>query len=394
MQDIDLPESERALLRAARAFAEQIIAPNAASWERDRQPLPRIVFHHYAALGLCALQVPRAHGGADASYLCKIGVAEIMARSCMAATFALNNAQGAVTRLAREGTDDQISRYLPGLMSGTLVCAPSLTEPGAGSDVTAMTTLATRTAGGWLLNGTKAWITNGAHADLLLLYAQTEPGAGASGIASFWVTLNAPGVQRHPATAMIGGSAIGAADITFTDLFVPDRDLAAAPGQAFKRAMAGITGARTHVAAMLNGIVAECLDRAVDHARARRSFGQRLLDHQGLRWMLADVATQLEASRLLTHRAATLIQQGDGAILAASQAKSFATDIAGPAVATCMQAMGAIGLVDDQPFARHLAATRIAAYVDGTTEMQRDRIGLLLDRHYGHQRCDPTQQGT
>jgi alkylation response protein AidB-like acyl-CoA dehydrogenase len=184
---------------------------------------------------------------------------------------------------------------------------------------------------------------------------------------------------------MIGGSAIGAADIVFTDMFVPDRDLAAQPGQAFKRAMTGITGARTHVAAMLNGIAAECLDRAVDHAGARQAFGQRLLDHQGLRWMLADVATQLEASRLLTRRAADLIQQGHAAILEASQAKSFATDMAGPAVATCMQAMGAIGLIDEQPFARHLAATRIAAYVDGTTEMQRDRIGLMLDQHYGRQ---------
>ncbi len=378
-----LSERDQALVDAAARFAHDVLAPHAAEWERDRRPLPRDVFRRYAAAGFSGLQVAAAQGGQGASYLCKIRVAEVMARTCMAATFALNNTQSSILRLVQDGTPDQIARYLPGLVSGDLVCAPSLTEPDAGSDVLAMTTLATKAEGGWRLNGTKAWVTNGAHADLLILYAQTEPGSGAVGIASFIVDLQAPGVVRSRVYAMMGGSAIGAAEITFDDVFIPAGDLAAAPGQAFKTAMRGITAARTHVAAMANGIVAACLDRAVDHAGQRMAFGRRLIDHQGLRWSLADVATRLEASRLLTLRAALRIEAGRDATFEAAQAKCFATDMAAPSVAACMQAMGAIGLNDDQPFGRHLAAARIAAYVDGTTEMQRDRIGVMLGSRYG-----------
>ena len=147
--------------------------------------------------------------------------------------------------------------------------------------------------------------------------------------------------------------------------------------------MRAITAARTHVSAMVNGVVAECLERAVQHAGTRRAFGRTLLEHQGMRWSLADVSLQLEASRLLTTRAAILVQRGEDATFEAAQAKAYAADMAVPAVSACMQAMGADGLTDAQPFARHLAAARIAGYVDGTTEIQRDRVGAMLGVRYG-----------
>ena len=181
----------------------------------------------------------------------------------------------------------------------------------------------------------------------------------------------------------MGGAAIGAAELTFTDVFVPEADVIATPGNAFKSAMTGITAARTHVAAMANGIVEECLSRAVDYAGQRTAFGVNLLGHQGIRWSLADVATDLNASKLLTYHSARQIARGEDAIFSASQAKSFAVRMALRGVAACQQAMGAIGLKDDLPFSRHLAAARIAGYVDGTTEIQRDRIGQLLPKHYG-----------
>ena len=381
--DLTLSDREREFVARAEAYAAEVIAPNAAGWEQRREALPRSTFRRYGAEGFSGLMVPQAQGGQGVSFFCKIRVAEVMARACMAATFALNNTQSSIVRIAREGTPDQQERFLPGLLSGELVSAPSLTEPGAGSDATAMATLATRTEGGWRINGAKAWVTNGAHADLLVLYAQTAPGAGAKGIASFLVDLRSPGVRRSCVYRMMGGSATGAAEIAFDDVFVADRDVAALPGQAFKAAMRGITAARTHVAAMVNAVVAECLDLAVDHAGSRRAFGLTLMEHQGLRWSLADVATQLEASRLLTWKAAVLIEQGLDAMFEAAQAKAFAAGMAVPAVSACMQAMGALGLTDDHPFARHLSAARIAGYVDGTTEMQRDRIGMMLSQRYG-----------
>ena len=381
--DPPLSERERGFVTRAEAFTAEVIAPNASGWEQRREALPRSAFLRYGADGFSGLMVPEGQGGQGASFFCKLRVAEVMARACMAATFALNNTQSSVVRLAREGTPEQRERYLPALLAGELVCAPSLTEPGAGSDATAMATLATQTGGGWRINGTKAWVTNGAHADLLVLYAQTAPGTGARGIASFLVDLRSSGVRRSCVYRMMGGSATGAAEIAFDDVFVADRDVAALPGQAFKTAMRGITAARAHVAAMVNAVVAECLDRAVDHAGSRRAFGLTLMEHQGLRWSLADVATQLEASRLLTWKAAVLIEQGMDSTFEAAQAKAFAAGMAVPAVSACMQAMGAIGLTDEQPFARHLSAARIAGYVDGTTEMQLDRIGAMLSKRYG-----------
>lgn len=381
--DLPLTEREQELVTEARRFAADVIEPQAATWERTRQPLPREAFRQYAASGFSGLQVPVEHGGQGVSFLCKVRVAEVMAQSCFATTFALNNSQATAARLAREGTEDQKRRYLPRLLSGEIVSAPAITEPGGGSDATAMTTRATKVGGGWRINGQKAWITNGAHADLAVLYAQTQEGAGARGIASFFVDLHALGVERTSIYPMMGGAAIGAAELTFRDVFVSEADVIAAPGAAFKRAMSGITAARTHVAAMANGIVEECLARAVDYAGRRTAFGVKLLDHQGLRWSLADVATDLAASRLLTYRAAEQIHREDDAIMAASQAKSFAAQMAPRAVTACMQAMGAVGLTEDHPFGRHLIGARIAGYVDGTTEIQRDRIGVLLPKHYG-----------
>ena len=381
--DMPLSTREQALVARAETYAAEVIAPHAAGWEQRREALPREVFLRYGQDGFSGLMVPEAQGGQGASFFCKLRVAETMARSCMAATFALNNTQGSIVRLVREGTPDQQARYLPGLLSGALVSAPSLSEPGAGSDATAMATTATRMEGGWRIDGTKAWVTNGAHADLLLLYAQTSPGTGAKGIASFLVDLNAPGVQRTCVYRLMGGSAVGAAEIAFDGVFVPERDLMAPPGQAFKTAMQGITAARTHVAAMVNAVVDECLSRAVAHAGSRRAFGATLMEHQGLRWSLADVSIQLEASRLMTWRAAVLIDRELDATFEAAQAKAFAATMAVPAVSACMQAMGAIGLTDEHPFGRHLSAARIAGYVDGTTEMQRDRVGAMLSKRYG-----------
>jgi alkylation response protein AidB-like acyl-CoA dehydrogenase len=386
LTDLPLTPREQELVEAARRFAAEVIEPHAAIWEQKRRSIPRDVFRRYADAGFSGLEVPTDHGGQGVSYLCKVRVAEVMARTCFAATFALNNSQATAARLCREGTDYKKRRYLPRLLTGEIVSAPALSEPGGGSDATAMTTRATKVDGGWSIDGQKAWITNGAHADLVVLYAQTQEGSGARGIGSFFVDLHSPGVTRSQVYRLMGGAAIGAAELTFSDVFVPDADMVAAPGSAFKRAMTGITAARTHVAAMANGIVEECLSRAVDYAGKRTAFGAKLLDHQGLRWSLADVATELAASRLLTYHSARLIRQGEDAILAASQAKSFAAQMALRGVAACMQAMGAVGLKDDQPFGRHLAAARIAGYVDGTTEIQRDRIGQLLPKHFGRDR--------
>jgi alkylation response protein AidB-like acyl-CoA dehydrogenase len=375
------PELE--LIAAAAAFAERRIAPHAAEWDEAGAALPRAVVQEYADLGLAALQVSRERGGQGGSYRCKLLVAGAIAAHCFPSAFALNNLQGSVTRMEREGSADQIARYLPGLMAGRIVNAPSLSEPGAGSDFAAIATLAGKVPGGWRITGEKAWVTNGVFAEQLIMYAQTSPGSGARGIASFIVNLDASGIERLSPERLMGGSAIGACSIRLTDVFVPDADLFAPPGEAFKRGLRGITGARIHVAAMINATVEASLRLAVRHAGARQAFGKAVLGHQGLRWQLVDVAAALETSRLLVDRAAGLVEAGEDAQLAAAFAKKHAAEMAGPAVAACMQAMGAAGLRREYPLGRHLAASRIAAYVDGTTEMMNERIGAVLASQYG-----------
>ena len=371
-----------ALIQRAAAFAERVIAPHAAARDAAGDALPRGIIDEYAALGLAGLQVSPARGGHGARYRTKLRVAEAIAAHCFPSAFALNNLQGSVTRMEREGSPSQIARYLPGLVSGRIVNAPSLSEPGAGSDSAAIATRATKTAGGWTLTGEKAWVTNGVLADQLILYAQTDPAAGHRGIASFIVDLHAPGIERLAPERLMGGSAIGACGIRLTNVALHDDDLFAPPGEAFKRGLRGITGARIHVAAMINATVEACLRLAVRHARTRQTFGQPLIRHQGLRWQLVDVAAALEASRLLVDRAAGLVEAGEDAQFEAALAKKHAAEMATEAVAACMQAMGAEGLRADHPLGRHLAAARIAAYVDGTTEMMNERIGAALETRY------------
>jgi alkylation response protein AidB-like acyl-CoA dehydrogenase len=381
--DLNLAPQEQALVAQAEAFVRDVIAPSAAAWDRSVTGLPREIVLDWSARGLNSLQVSAARGGSGASFACKIRVAETVARCCMASAFALNNMQGSVTRIEREGSPEQIARYLPRLMDGSLICAPSLSEPDAGSDFAAITTSAAKTAGGWVLNGEKAWVTNGAIADLLVIYAQTEPGSGAKGIASFLVELDAPGIERLAPYVLMGGHAIGASGIRLTDVEIADSNLFAPPGQAFKRALRSITGARTHVAAMACAMVEDALRIAVDYASHRKAFGSTLLGHQGLRWQLVEVATELEAARLLTYRAVHLIESGTDAQVEAAFAKKAAAELATRGVAACMQAMGAVGLLAGQPLARHLSSARIAAYVDGTTEVMNDRIGAALLKRYG-----------
>ena len=376
-----LTVEERGLLDEAARFRRDHVAPHAAAWERARQ-VPRETLREAARVGLTGIEVPRVQGGQGAGFIAKALIAEELARSCMAFAFSLINTQNVAARIARQGSPAQIERYLAPLLSGEIVGGTSLTEPQAGSDFPAIATTARRVAGGWVLDGEKAWLTNAAVADVITVYARTDAAPGNDGIAAFLIDARQPGFERLPPYALMGGHAIGAGGFRLRNFRIEDDALFYPPGQAFKRALAGINGARTYVAAMCCGMVAESLRVALDYATRRQAFGKRLLDHQGLRWSLADVATDLEAGRLLTYRAAELIARDDDAILAAAQAKKFAVEMAQRRLGDCMQAMGAEGLREDYPIGRHIACARIAGYVDGSTEMQNERIGALLERTY------------
>ena len=377
--ELPLAAAESQLLDLARHFSRGEVGTNAARWEQERS-YPRETMRAAAALGLTRIQVPAAHGGLDLRFRAKVRIVEEIARDDFAFAFALVNAHNAAARLARDGNDSQRARFLAGLLRGDLIGAVSLTEPGAGSDFPAIRTSAERVAGGWRLNGEKAWLTNGVVVDVIVVYAQTDAAAGAKGIAAFVVDAKRKGFERGAAYALAGAHAIGAAGFRLAGYCAADEDLFYAPGAAFKNALDSITGARIYVAAMCCGMVEEALLLALARTRERSTFGRPLIERQGLRWMLADVATDLEAAHLLSYRAARLLEAGEDAVLAAAHAKKFAARMAELRLPQCMQAYGAEGLMQTHPFGRHLAAARAAHYADGSTEMQNERIAAYLAR--------------
>lgn len=378
-----LTPEESTLVAAAARFAREVVMPNAAQWERERS-MPLDALRDAAALGLTRIEVPVAQGGLGMSFFAKLRVTEELARACMAFAFSLVNVHNTAWRIATAGTPDHVRRYLPALLRAERLGGAALTEPGAGSDFAAIATRARKVDGGWRLDGEKAWITNAAHGDLFVTYAQTDPAARGRGIACFLIDATRPGFERVPPFQLMGGHAIGVGGFRLTDYHASDDDVLYPAGTAFKAALGGINGARTYVAAMCCGMLEESLACAVRYGAARKIFGARVIDHQGVAWKLATVANDLEAARLLAYRAAGLIDAKEDALLAASHAKKFASDMIVQRLSDCMQAMGAAGLREDYPIGRHIALARVANYVDGSTEIQNERIAAtLLERYVG-----------
>ena len=377
-----LTAEEANLVEIAKTFAAEHITPYAADWELNRT-VPVKTFREAAAVGLTGVLVPKEFGGQGASYMAAAKVLEELAGACFAFSFSLWVHNNLLNAIARNGTPEQIARYVPPMLAGERIGAFCLTEPGAGSDAAAITTRAEESASGWRLSGEKAWVTNGAHADVFGVYAQTNPAQGWRGIASFLVSGDTPGLVREAPYTLLGGHAMGVTGLRLTDCPVPEADLLFGPGDGFKAAMRGITLARTFVAASCCGILTSSLYSALTYGAKRQAFGKPLLSFQGLQWELADVATDLEAARLLTYQAAVALDQGEEAIAKASHAKKFASRVALTGVSQCMQAMGAAGLRTDTPLARHLTTAKMTHYLDGATEIQNMVISRTLLEDYG-----------
>ena len=377
-----LTSREADLVSAAEAFAAEEVRPAAAEWEKTRA-LPPEMFARAASAGLTAAILPKEVGGQDASMQCAAKIAEILAAADFGFAFALKVHANAANAVARRGTDEQRHRLLPDMIDGRRIGAFCLTEPGVGSDATAITCRAENASGEWIVNGEKAWVTNGVTASVMSVYVQTDPSAGWKGIANLLVEDDFPGVARGPAYDMLGGHAAGLCDLHFADCRVPEINLLIPPGEGFKAAMAGINMARMFVAAICCGMLADSLRRALAYGAERMAFGKPILANQGLQWTLADVATDLEACRRLTEHAARTLDAGEAGITECAHAKKFATRAAVRGISTCMQAMGARGLRAEEPFARHFAAAKMCEFLDGTTEIQNVVISRGLLRPFG-----------
>jgi len=375
-----LSTTEAALVTRAAALAREQVGPQAARWERERR-IGHEVLAEAVRLGLTRLQVPASHGGLDASFACKVAVTEVLAAADFGFAMSLVNTHNVAAKLARDASPALAARHVPALIAGERLGCTALTEPGAGSDFGAITTRAERVPGGWRLNGAKAWITNAAEADVVVLYAQTAPGSGGQGIAGFLIDGQRAGFLREPAFALGGQHTIGTGGFRLVDYLASDEEQLHPAGEAFKAALGSINGARTYIAAMCCGMVAEALRVVQAYGAERQAFGRPLAGHQGWRWRVAEAASELEACRLMVARAVDAVQAdaaGTAAQLAAAQAKLQATRLAERQIATLAHAMGAEGLREQHPFSRHLVGAQVAGFVDGSTEMLLERIAAVL----------------
>ncbi|MFL5261258.1 MAG: acyl-CoA dehydrogenase family protein [Anaeromyxobacteraceae bacterium] len=369
--DFDLTETERAVQETARAFARERVAPAAARGDREGR-FPLEIVRELGELGLLAVNVPEEVGGSAAGPVAyALAMMEIAAADCaVAVTMAVTNMVNEI--VARFGTAAQGERYCRGLSSGELVAgAFALSEPQAGSDSAGMRTRAERHGDGWVLHGEKQWITSGDHAGVVIAWAKTDGSAGTRGISAFLVPGGTPGlvVGRHE--EKMGIRASSTVSLAFDDCALPGEAILGAPGEGFKIAMAALDGGRIGIASQATGTIRAALEASVRYAQDRRAFGSALAEFQAIRWMLADLATEHDAARLLTLRAACDKRDGRAYTRSASMAKLYASEAAQRAVAKAVQIHGAYGYTDAFPVERFFRDARVQTIYEGTSEIQR-----------------------
>ena len=361
------------LIRAATDFADQHLAPNAAQWGRGHFNR-KALFEPAGDAGLLGLLVPHEFGGFNLSFEDTAKVLYQLARIDFSAAMALVNSHNVAAQLVNASPKLLAPLYVSQLIRGNLVACTALTEPDVGSDLGQMKTLAVQSGAGWLLNGTKTWVINAAHADGVVVYAQTQAGSGVKGIASFFVRSDSAGFERLPIETNNALNSMGIGGIRLNNVFCDSSHLLFGPGEAFKDIMSAINRARTYVAAMCCGMVCQALSVANSYGSQRAAFGQSLYQFQGWRWQMSQAATALQAAELLVREACQLIDKGLEAQSAAAQAKLYATSMAQTQLGTLLHAMGGEGFLDKYPFLRHLVASHAASLADGSTAMLLERV--------------------
>lgn len=351
---------------AAHQFAQEKIAPNASDWEKNHVQPQAVV--REAISEFTKYYIPKELGGLGASCMSISRELEELAGADYGFTFGYEVHNHATMVMAGSTNTDTRDKYLPKLMSGEMIGAFLLTEPNAGSDAAHITTKAVEKDGKWVINGEKAWITNAASADLLLVFAQA--GERARDIMGFFIKRNTPGVELVAPYDMIGAHAMGTGSFRFNDVVVGPEQIAYQKGEGFKAALGGIDFARFAVASMCNGGCINCLDVAIEYAKNRIQFNAPIIANQAISFKLADAVSRLEASRMLTFQAARMLDEGKGNTAMMSHAKKFATCTAYENANVAMQCMGSIGLNrKEYPLVRQTSAMAIAYNTDGTNDI-------------------------
>jgi alkylation response protein AidB-like acyl-CoA dehydrogenase len=377
-QDSLLSEDQRMIRDMAREFARNELAPHAAKWEQDKW-IPDAVVTQMGALGLLGMTVGDEWGGSFSDYVAySLAIEEISAGDASTSTLmSVHNSVGCGP-IDTWGTDAQKEKYLRDLAQGKKIGCFCLTEPQAGSEANNLKTKAELINGQWVINGAKQFITNGKRASIAIVFAVTDPALGKKGISCFIVPTDTPGFNVGHPEQKLGIRASDTCAITFDNCTIPEENLLGPRGKGLAIALSGLEGGRIGIAAQALGIARAALEAALAYAKDRNQFGKKIVEHQSIANMLADMHTRVNASRLLILHAAKLRDAGVPCLSEASQAKLFASETAERVCSKAIQIHGGYGYLQDYPVERYYRDARITQIYEGTSEIQRMVIAREL----------------
>ncbi|MGH2437357.1 MAG: acyl-CoA dehydrogenase [bacterium] len=368
--DFQLTEEHRMVQSMVREFASKEILPVAAELDHT-ETFPQEIIKKAAALGLMGMVVPERYGGAGMDAIAYVVAHEELARASAGVQTIITVSNSLVADpILRYGTQAQRERYLPGLCDGTRLGCYCLTEPSSGSDAMSLSTTARRDGDEWVLRGTKAFVSSGVEADTCIVYARTGQ-EGARGISAFIVEKSFPGIAVGKIEKKLGIKCSSTSEIVLDDCRVPADNVLGDLGAGGKIALSALDGGRLGIAAQAIGIARAALEDSIAYASERQQFGRPIAEFQAIQWMLADMATRIEASRLLAYRAAYLRQQGQRYTKEASMAKLFASETAMWASHKAVQIHGGYGYIQDYAVERYFRDAKITEIYEGTSEIQR-----------------------
>jgi acyl-CoA dehydrogenase len=371
------PSEQQELLRAtAKDFAERELAPNAATVD-ELEEFPEEAFHGLAALGLCGLTVTEDAGGFGGGYGDIATVIEEIAVVCgSSSTVYITHVSLGTAAIARFANEEQLQRFVPPLASGEKIAAFALTEPGTGSDALGMATTAKRDGDDYILNGSKTFITNGTHADTFVVFANSDRDAGYKGINALVVERGIPGFSTNHLTGKMGMKGSGTAELVFDDCRIPVSNRLGDEGGGYTVALATLTTSRVSIAAQCIGMARGAYEAALSYSKQRNTFGKPISEHQAIAFMLADMATEIDAARLLTHRAAEIIDNGGNPVKESAMAKLYASEVLGRVATKAVQIHGGTGYFKPSIVERIFRDAKVTEIYEGTSEIQR----LIISR--------------
>jgi hypothetical protein len=369
--DFELTESQQAVRELTRGFAENEMRPLVTKYD-ESQDFPFEIVEKLAGLGFMGMTWPEELGGAALDDISAAIVVEELARvdPSVALTVASHNSL-CTGHIMLFGNEEQKRRYVPGLASGKVLGAWGLTEPGSGSDSGGMKTTADQDGNGWVINGSKSFITQGSVGSTYVIMAVSDRSKGKGGISAFIVERGMQGFSVGRKENKLGMRCSDTATLLLDSVRVPGENLIGRPGEGFKQALRVLDGGRVGIAALSVGIAQGAFDASLKYATDRHQFGQPLSEFQAIQWKLADMATEIDAARLLTYRAAWMKMQGEDITLAASKAKYFASEVAVRAANEAVQIHGGYGFIKDYPVEKLYRDVKLMTIGEGTSEVQK-----------------------